>query len=304
MPFKDLHYRIFEKGENDPGQITRLQKIVKEYPYFSLGHFFLLKATKQRETGYERIAAKTALHFSNPFFLQDQLLRKKENVASMDIAHSTYLTDDEEQADFAEEDGYNDVPTSLPEPAELTAEPEVNSTSATESAHIATEEDKMDAANSVSDSVPETSLAEPVDAQATPEAQAPEPDIKKEESEVSLFQPLFATDYFASQGIKLSEQAQPDDKLGKQLKSFTEWLKTMKKVHQEKPNADAVEDVAVQTLADRSNREEDVITESMAEVYLQQGKRRKAREVYEKLSLLNPAKSAYFAAKIEAIQIN
>ena len=39
----------------------------------------------------------------------------------------------------------------------------------------------------------------------------------------------------------------------------------------------------------------------MAEAYLQQGKLKKARETLEKLSLLNPAKSAYFAAKIESI---
>ena len=44
-----------------------------------------------------------------------------------------------------------------------------------------------------------------------------------------LFEPLYTSDYFASQGIKLSEEVQPGDKLGNQLKSFTEWLKTMKK---------------------------------------------------------------------------
>ena len=46
-----------------------------------------------------------------------------------------------------------------------------------------------------------------------------------------VFEPMHLVDYFASQGIKLSEEVQTGDKLGKQLKSFTEWLKTMKKVH-------------------------------------------------------------------------
>ena len=45
-----------------------------------------------------------------------------------------------------------------------------------------------------------------------------------------VFEPLYTTDYFASQGIKLSEQALATDKLGKQMKSFTEWLKSMKKL--------------------------------------------------------------------------
>ena len=104
---------------------------------------------------------------------------------------------------------------------------------------------------------------------------------------------------FASQGIKLSQEALQTDKLGKQLKSFTEWLKTMKKVHPEKVVAIAEQtELLVQNLAEKSNIEDDVLTEAMAEVFAMQGKNNKAIEVYEKLSLLNPLKSAYFAAKI------
>ena len=40
----------------------------------------------------------------------------------------------------------------------------------------------------------------------------------------------------------------------------------------------------------------------MAEVFIQQGKIEKAHDIYKKLSLLNPAKSAYFAAKIELLK--
>jgi hypothetical protein len=42
----------------------------------------------------------------------------------------------------------------------------------------------------------------------------------------------------------------------------------------------------------------------MAEVLLKQGKKESAIEVYNKLSLLNPSKTPYFAAKIEAIKRN
>ena len=123
--------------------------------------------------------------------------------------------------------------------------------------------------------------------------------------EEMIFEPLFASDYFASQGIKLSEDVQPGDKLGKQLKSFTEWLKGMKKIHDTKASEGNEQiDQAVQNLAEKSNQETDILTESMAEAYLQQGKLKKARETLEKLSLLNPAKSAYFAAKIESITVD
>jgi hypothetical protein len=97
---------------------------------------------------------------------------------------------------------------------------------------------------------------------------------------------------------------QPGDKMGRQLKSFTEWLKTMKKVHPDdlKGKNEGFIDPSVQKMAEKSNKEEEVITESMAEVYLQQGKTNKAKEIYEKLSLLNPSKSAFFAAKLNEIQ--
>ena len=123
------------------------------------------------------------------------------------------------------------------------------------------------------------------------------------EKEEIFFQPLHASDYFASQGIKLSEDALDADKLGKQLKSFTAWLKTMKKVHPDKlPAVNIVTETAVQTQAEKSNLEEEIVTEPMAEAYILQNKQAKAIDIYNKLSLLNPAKSAYFATKIESLK--
>ena len=126
------------------------------------------------------------------------------------------------------------------------------------------------------------------------------PQVEKDEI---LFEPLHASDYFASQGIKLSEEALGADKLGKQLKSFTAWLKTMKKVHPDKLAAvTAITETAVQTQAEKSNIEEEIVTEPMAEAYILQNKTAKAVDIYNKLSLLNPAKSAYFAAKIDSLK--
>ena len=122
------------------------------------------------------------------------------------------------------------------------------------------------------------------------------------EKEPMVFEPLFASDYFASQGIKLSEVVQPGDKLGNQLKSFTQWLQTMKKI-QNTTTQDAADapDSAVQQLANKSNIENEIITEAMALAYLQQNKTAKAIAVYEKLSLQYPGKSDYFAAEIKGL---
>ncbi len=118
------------------------------------------------------------------------------------------------------------------------------------------------------------------------------------------FEPYHTVDYFASQGIKLSQEEVPTDRIGKQLKSFTAWLKTMKKL----PASELTKDLdpgsenKVMDMAAHSIESASVVTEAMAEVWLKQGNTEKAIEVYNKLSLQNPSKKAYFAAKIDHLK--
>jgi hypothetical protein len=121
-----------------------------------------------------------------------------------------------------------------------------------------------------------------------------------------LFEPYHTVDYFASQGIKLSKmEVDSKDKLGRQLKSFTEWLKTMKKLPQVSINKILAENEESKVVEDANHSIEpkEVNTEAMAEVFEKQGLHEKAAEIYQKLSLLNPSKSAYFAARIEALKL-
>ena len=48
-------------------------------------------------------------------------------------------------------------------------------------------------------------------------------------------------------------------------------------------------------------KEDGLASEPLAEIYIKQGKPDKAIDIYRKLSLRNPQKSAYFALKIEGI---
>ena len=117
------------------------------------------------------------------------------------------------------------------------------------------------------------------------------------------FEPLHTVDYFASQGIKLTDEPITNDKLGNQMKSFTAWLKSMKRLHPAKPDEQnlATEKI-IQNSAEESNINTEILTEAMAEVLIKQDKREKAIEMFSKLSLINPSKRAYFAAKIESIK--
>jgi hypothetical protein len=134
----------------------------------------------------------------------------------------------------------------------------------------------------------------------------PQPVIEKAESkeQALVFEPYYSVDYFASQGIKNVIEEKPKDKFSQQLKSFTEWLKTIKQLppQQIESMADTRSEEKVVQLATHSIEDRNVDTEAMAEVWIKQGQREKAAEIYHKLSLLNPSKSSYFASLIENLK--
>ena len=122
--------------------------------------------------------------------------------------------------------------------------------------------------------------------------------------QVLTFEPFHTVDYFASQGIKLSKDEVSTDKVGKQMKSFTQWLKTLKRLPatEQEQVMDSNQEQKVTNLAAHSVESANVLTETMAEVWIKQGNFEKAIEVYNKLSLINPYKNAYFAAKVENLK--
>ncbi|WP_207510890.1 hypothetical protein [Longitalea luteola] len=119
-----------------------------------------------------------------------------------------------------------------------------------------------------------------------------------------IFESYHTIDYFASQGVKLM-QDDLKDRLGKKMKSFTDWLRSMKRIGgpiETNTSLDEVTNQSIQRIAEHSVEEKEVLTEAMAEVWAKQGNAAKAIRVYEKLSLLNPAKSPYFAGRIEQLK--
>jgi Rieske Fe-S protein len=111
-------------------------------------------------------------------------------------------------------------------------------------------------------------------------------------------------DYFEAQGIEIDLSKIPQDKFTKQLRSFTAWLKVLKNKDGSPQVAEIGEEQekAIAAIAEKANTTADVITEAMAEVWLKQGNKRKAIDVYSKLSFIFPEKSVYFASRIEQLK--
>jgi hypothetical protein len=301
----------------DDVSVDRLSSLTREYPYSSILHFlYSRKLRENHDPRYADSVARTALYFSNPHWLHHQLSPRTSTEAVREMEMNYALSHPAEHAslpdpavqelpvavelaerpdDHAVESQGAAVDTMMHEqPARHWQEPVVRSIET--GREILPHEWHVLEEKQESMPIPETNQ-ETIQEQNTVE-QGGHASPLPLEGLVPL-EPLYTIDYFASQGIQLSDE-EKQDPLGRKLKSFTEWLKVMKKVHPEKTKAamDEKTEVTIKEVAEHSNDRAEVLTEAMAEVYLKQGMKHKALEVYQKLSLLNPALSANFAAKI------
>jgi len=155
-----------------------------------------------------------------------------------------------------------------------------------------------------------------------------------------LIQPIYTEDYFLHQGVQVSDDIPADvEELGKHkeeeekkdpkslmvMMSFSEWLmhyktqkakaleeeedkKALKTMWQKEKLAAALEEendeipeTVFEIAVNSITKEDDLASESLAEIHYKQGRYDKAIDMYRKLSLRNPQKKVYFARKIEEI---
>lgn len=288
-----LSESLFQKSFADCSA-EELRQLTAQYPYFAPAHILLLKKFDPATEEYRRHYQRAQLYFHDPvsfeFFLHrpEELLEEEERQAPE--AEATALPAYETPASLEEHEIGIVEEAEAPEVPELVAAaPEMPP---------------------VAETQPEAEEPDPEEhPEAAPESDSPVPvlagiDLSAPPTGDLSFEPYHAVDYFASQGIKLSKEEVGTDKFGKQLKSFTDWLKTMKRIApEESGRLDARSEARVDNLADHSVQEAEIVTESMAEVWLKQGNKAKAIAIYRKLSLLHPAKSAYFADKINSLNV-
>jgi hypothetical protein len=298
---------VFKTALTDNNAQRILEDVCKKYPYFATAQFCLNKVTPQHDNFNNESLHKTALLFNNNHWLNYQLYYSNIDAqnAVLQVVNAVAIVDENLQNEL--QTHADDVETKSILPIFNVNENKQNDTSFEEQS-VENIEDTIDVDNTdkVSEIIDTTMAENNVSNILSNELAVSELTnnlvISTPDSvDTLLFEPLHTTDYFASVGIKITDEHKPNDKLGLQLKSFTAWLKTMKKVHVVEDTSNTATDITIQTLADKSNTEADVVTEAMANILIQQGSIKKAIEVLEKLSLLNPAKSTYFVTQINQL---
>jgi hypothetical protein len=322
---------LFGKESLRDCSFEELQAMARQYSYFTPAQLLLAEKLKSTDENlYQEQLQKLSLHFNNPLWLDYLLnghttdiiiLPKDENENTNSIEKTVEEKPGYAETESQEIDTTPQHPVPVPDEPGEPADKNINHPEEIiaieekqENTEIPNEEIFIKSESEISDSV-KAEVDQPADenANTTVEEKQDEtemlnlhlPNLKEESKETKLtFEPYHTVDYFASQGVKFVPEEKPADRFGQQLKSFTEWLKTMKRLPETEmmkmPETPAEE--KVQQLADHSISEGEVVTETMAEVWLKQGNKEKAIETYNKLSLLNPAKSHYFAAKIEQLK--
>lgn len=274
----DQFYQLLQQPSNlSKVSIEELKALNRNYPWFGAGYFLTAVKLKQAHfTNADDAAQKALLYFPDTLWMNWQWKRFE------DANGMTPVSETEEEEILEQEHTLSNGTVFVTKTEEFIQQ---NEADAAADAEVLTE------AYEHLDSSVNAALVLPI----------PAP-VKDTATELS-FEPLHTTDYFASQGIKLKEEKLGDDNLSKQVKTFTQWLKTMKKVYAEENTAmDVKLEQNVVQIADESNQQAEVITETMANVLVQQGKLSKAIELYGKLSLLHPEKSAYFALRISELK--
>jgi hypothetical protein len=270
---------LFEKESLEEITLDEFRRIADQYPYSSIVQFlYSCKLKSVYHLDFPEQVTHTALFFSSPQWLHYQLSDESEKgsfrLNQYDHSYNNITEDQpQEQSDLETSVHYDDdelgLSNDLPEEDVYTKDPEFHS-----------EIDLPAAEKEVIEQI-EVAIAQPIP-----------------------IEPYHTVDYFASQGIKNRLDDQQDE-LGKKVKTFTAWLKTMKRLQ---PAAEIYEieesDEEIDNGIDLQVPQEVIATEAMAEVYLKQGLIQKAIEVYAKLSLQNPVNSHIFAAKILQIKEN
>ncbi|MEY4868475.1 MAG: hypothetical protein RIT36_1374 [Bacteroidota bacterium] len=287
---KETDYMIqslFQRESMDEMTLDELKSHAEAFPYSSIIQFlYTCKLKSQYHLDFPEAVSKTALFFDDSSWLNYQLREEGEKGNFRKILYGSQHNDTNEVEGLnlpAEDRGF-------------------------EGLNLPAEGREVEGVEVVDFDENEGGFHDPAIVQAIEKIELQDPNTNPASGTNKDFDfqltPYHTIDYFASLGIKINMENEKDE-LSLKVKSFTAWLKTMKRL-QPGPETVTVKDIQsiLNTQNDKENQPEAILTEAMAEVYLKQGLREKAIDVYDKLSLQNPLNSHKFADKISQIKEN
>ena len=284
---KETDYMIqslFQRESMDEMTLDELKSHAEAFPYSSIIQFlYTCKLKSQYHLDFPEAVSKTALFFDDSSWLNYQLREEGEKGNFRKILYGS------QHNDANEVEGVEEVEE-------------------VEGLNLPAEGREVEGVEEVDFDENEGGFHDPAIVQAIEKIELQDPNTNPASGTNKDFEfqltPYHTIDYFASLGIKINMENEKDE-LSLKVKSFTAWLKTMKRL-QPGPETVTVKDIQsiLNTQNDKENQPEAILTEAMAEVYLKQGLREKAIDVYDKLSLQNPLNSHKFADKISQIKEN
>lgn len=291
--------------ELNKGQISNLEKISREFPYFQAVRPLLLKTLKaQGSFTYNQELKTTAAYTTDrtvlfDFITSDVFQEKKEETATSKKSKSDIEVVDHEEVKTLPRMAMDDAIKMDIEEAEDVLDPALFSTRKEESLlqqiHITEEEEKQDPKEIASDTKEdELQIDKPLDFNRK------ETHSFAEWLKLTSVQPIERSEEDQEEKLPIEEQEKKSDNSLKQKEKFDlidEFIASNPKIQPAAKNS------PTRNLAKENQTPTDeLMTETLARVYLAQKNYKKAIQAYNILILKNPEKSGFFADQIRAIK--
>ncbi|MEX1188982.1 MAG: hypothetical protein WED33_06970 [Bacteroidia bacterium] len=277
----------------NPIQSVGLKEIIDRYPFFQAARLLFCLSQKQgQQIGYSDALKAAALHTSNRKRLYT-ILEGKINEAKM-----VPITEDKVLQNEVPEIALNEVKTTtseLPKDDDLLSEiinyPEVLR-------EEERDEDEIIPINQALSSI-EEDQAQVIETDSRQSVVSQNNDLIQIQSAETT--PKSFLDWLQ----KIKDTNGPADKIEEQIpsKSKEEIIETFIKTEPRISTPKKTEFYSPLTMAKKSVLDsEEIVSETLAKIYVMQGNAEKAKRIYQKLSLLNPDKSSYFAGLIKKLE--
>ncbi|MGL4347347.1 MAG: hypothetical protein ACRCR9_04610 [Chitinophagaceae bacterium] len=289
--FERINQTVFKTTNLEEILSTDIVKIKNRCPYFMLTRYLLAYKKKQK---FQTITLEAGLE-SDPLWFgyvlenmdKSPKIQNKEATTTSELTTTEMISEPPVIKENIHLDTIQNNQIKLPPPTILEKNIPLSTTSTIENKILPLIENTTKQENEeVITQLPNKAKNETI----------PKEKIEKKDNTSCSFVPLHVEDYFGALNIHIPESFTEEkplsiNKLSKNQKPFVGWLEEFS---YSTPKNNSI------TLSEKNNTP--VASETMAEIWIAEKRYDKAISTYQKLSLLFPEKSIYFAQKISELK--